>query len=505
MSANKMLGKRWLVMAAAVLLSFCLVLGAAAEAAPAAAEVMEWYVTQESVVLYVRYNGQEQSAQAQVGTENVGDLTITGAKGDIPVVTWLVVDNSRSITQADRAKMKQMLTDLVAGRAPRERFNLCTFNTQLNVLLRDSESYAELKGQIDAIEFKDQYAYLTDALAEILDGEKAREGLEYVRIVVISDGVDINPEGLTRDELNQRLRERNVPIYTLGCKWTGNEQALKEMYALSRQSSARSWELTDLENTLSVVQEMGGAELPVCAQVTIPEELRDGAERGVQITFGDGASAQTAVVMPFGSGTAATPKPEPSVEPVPESEAPTSEPVAEEEPWWQPLLGLLPYAPYALLGVCLVVVAGVGVFLLLHRKKEQERIKPVMEAPYPSEMTDVLGPEQRENGTVILVNNERRLMLSLTDRANPSRHFEAPLRGRVSVGRNLSNQIVLDYEKSVSGSHCEIYLEGSTFWIRDLNSRNGTYADGIRVADVAEISNGSIIKLGRLELVVEIR
>lgn len=501
MNANKMLGKRWLCRATAVLLLFYLILGASAtEPASAAAEVMEWYVTQESVVLYVRYSGQERSAQAQVGTEIVGDLDITGAKGDVPVVTWLVVDNSRSISQADRVKMKQMLTDLVAGRAPEERFNLCTFDTQLNILLQDSESYAELKSQIDAIEFNDQYAYLTDALAEILDGEKSREGQEFVRIVVISDGVDINPEGLTRDELNMRLRDRNVPIYTLGCKRTGNEQALKEMYALSRLSSGQSWVLTELENTLSVVQEMSGAELPVCVQVTIPEQLRDGAERGVRLTFGDGAVAEAAIMMPFGSGMEPTPGPAPSVEPTPGPQAPTPEPVLEEEP--SPILALL---PYILLAVCLVAASGIGVFFLIRRKKERERIKPVTDAQFSAEATDILAPEQKESGTAILVNNERRLMLSLTDRANPSRHFEFPLRGKVSVGRNLSNQIVLDYERSVSGNHCEIYLEGSTFWVRDLNSRNGTYVDGIRVADVAEISNGSIIKLGRLELVVEIR
>lgn len=503
MSANKMLGKRWLGIATAVLLSFRLVLGAmAAEPAPAAAEVVERYVTQESVVLYVRYNGQKQSVQAQIGMENVGDAAITRVQeGSIPVVTWLVADNSRSISQADREKMKQMLTDLVAGRAPGERFNLCTFDAKLNVLLQDSENYAQLKNQIDAIEFNDQYAFLTDALAEILDAETHREGQEFVRVVVISDGVDINPEGLTREELNLRLRDRNVPIYTLGCKRTGNEQALKELYALSRLSSGQSWELTGLENTLSVAQTMSGAELPVRVQVAIPEQLRDGAERGVRLTFDDGAVAETAVVMPFGSKPESTPEPTPSVRPTPEPQTPTPEPVAEEP---SPIPMML---PFILLAVCLVAAAGIAAFFLIRRKREQERIKPVADTPIFDEATDIFAPAQEgeEGGTVVLVSNERRLMLSLTDRENPGRRFEAPLRDKVSVGRNPSNQIVLDYEKTVSGSHCVIYLEGSTFWIRDLNSRNGTYVDGIRVADVAEISNGSVIKLGRLELVVEIR
>ena len=107
--------------------------------------------------------------------------------------------------------------------------------------------------------------------------------------------------------------------------------------------------------------------------------------------------------------------------------------------------------------------------------------------------------------TVILVNNDSRLTLILTDRANPNRHFECPLRDKVTIGRSSGNQIVLDYERSVSGTHCEIFVDGNIFMIRDLNSKNGTYVDGIRIAGVAEFSNGSRIKLGRLELMVEIR
>ena len=96
-------------------------------------------------------------------------------------------------------------------------------------------------------------------------------------------------------------------------------------------------------------------------------------------------------------------------------------------------------------------------------------------------------------------------MLSLTDRNNPDRHFEAPLRNKVLIGRNSENQIVLDYDKTVSGKHCEIVVSGKRFIIRDLGSRNGTYLDGIRIVDEAELTNGSVIRLGRLEFGVDIR
>ena len=51
----------------------------------------------------------------------------------------------------------------------------------------------------------------------------------------------------------------------------------------------------------------------------------------------------------------------------------------------------------------------------------------------------------------------------------------------------------------------EIYAEGRKFYIRDLNSTNGTYVDNQRIADVHELYSGSTIRLGRVEMKVWIR
>lgn len=464
--------------------------------AASTAEVLQQRVTEDTVILYVRHDGGGQAPEARIGTEPADSVIVTGEDGDIPVVTWLLVDNSVSIADADRTKTKQVLADLVAGRADNERFSLCTFDEHLNVLLEDSQSYTDLKAQIDSLEYIDQETYLTDVLNELLDQEKNREGREFVRIVVISDGVDNNPGGLTRDEVNQRLKESNVPIYTLGCQKKNNAQMLKEMYALSRQTGGQSWTLSELNDTLGVTQTMSGGELPVCVAVTIPEQLRDGAPRGIQLTFSDGATAQTQATMPFGS---VTPEPEPEPEPEPKQEAPAPEPEPEPEPPSK--------LPFIIAGVVLLLAAiGTTVFFIIRKREKGRRIEPVGErAPDDSETVPLDMDDDGSGDTIPLVGSDKRLMLTLIDRANPDRHFASPLRSRVKIGRGPSNQIILDYDKTVSGAHCEIFVDGSTFRIRDLNSSNGTFVDGIRVAGVAEIANGSVIKLGRLELLVEIR
>lgn len=501
MSVNSRLLKNGcrIVTAVLMVLAVTFVAYAAGDAA-----IMEQYVTGDSVLLYVNHIGENLTAEARIGTEATGSADLVKAD-ELSIVTWLLVDNSVSINSSDREKTKQVLADLVAGRASNERFNLCTYHDdQLEILVQESQNYADLKEQIDALEYVNQETFLTDVLDELLNIEKAREEPEYVRVIVISDGVDNNPGGLTREELNQRLKEQRVPVYTLGCQNKGNDQLLKEMYSLSRQTNAQSWSLSELSDTLSVTQAMSGNELPVRATVAIPEKLRDGTPKGVQLTFSDGTVVETQVLMPFGSITDPEPAtaeepPTPAVDPEPEPE-PIFEP--EQKSFFEENFTLV----VAVLAVAAAAAVGLIVFFLLRKKREREKIQVV--DPNLMDMgadeTDIA--ESGGGGdTVILVNNDSQLTLILTDRANPSRHFESPLRGKVTIGRSSGNQIVLDYEKSVSGTHCEIFVDGNIFKIRDLRSKNGTYVDGMRVGDVAEISNGSTIKLGRLELMVAIR
>lgn len=462
--------------------------------------VLEQRVTEDTAYLYLRYSGAGQTAEAQIGTDAANDVTIIDGEA-VPVVTWLVMDTSKSYSDEDRNKAKELFTSLVAGRSANETFTLCTYTEQLEILLQDSRSYADLKREIDAIEHYEHVGYLTDAIWEILDIDSRRDDMAYTRIIVVSDSGDQNPGGLTRDELNRRLDANNIPIYTLGCETGGNEQQLKELYSLSRQTGAQSWSLTGLTDTLEVVRTMSGEELPICAAISIPEELRDGGVKGVKLTFSDGSTAETQLSMPFGS-IAGVPAPSPSSEPDP---TPTQAPASESAD----LNGMLLIFGIAAGVLLLVVAVVIVVVILLVKKKKSARTGS---APVPVHQgtgrTDVLNTpnvHHEGEGTLPLVSGNDSLMLCLIDCVNPDRHFEVPLRGRVTIGRNNTNRIVLDYERSVSGTHCEIFVENGMFKIRDLNSSNGTYVDGVRVTDVAELLNGSRIKLGRLEFMVGIK
>jgi two-component system response regulator GlrR len=69
---------------------------------------------------------------------------------------------------------------------------------------------------------------------------------------------------------------------------------------------------------------------------------------------------------------------------------------------------------------------------------------------------------------------------------------------RCSIGFHPSNDLVVE-DATVSRFHCEVRIGEDGARVRDLDSRNGTVVDGVRVAD-GFLRGGSLLKLGRVGL-----
>jgi hypothetical protein len=85
-----------------------------------------------------------------------------------------------------------------------------------------------------------------------------------------------------------------------------------------------------------------------------------------------------------------------------------------------------------------------------------------------------------------------------------------PYRGRekglvdkpVTIGRDAEAGIQI-LDRSASRFHCEIFPVGGMWFVRDLESKNGTYVNDERLADEELLRAGDIIKIGSTELVYE--
>ena len=72
---------------------------------------------------------------------------------------------------------------------------------------------------------------------------------------------------------------------------------------------------------------------------------------------------------------------------------------------------------------------------------------------------------------------------------------------KTTIGRVEDNTFQIA-EPSVSSHHCEVLLRGSEVVVKDLNSTNGTYINGEKIAERA-IKPGQILRLGQIEMRLE--
>jgi pSer/pThr/pTyr-binding forkhead associated (FHA) protein len=71
----------------------------------------------------------------------------------------------------------------------------------------------------------------------------------------------------------------------------------------------------------------------------------------------------------------------------------------------------------------------------------------------------------------------------------------------VVIGRSPSNHIVIDHP-TVSAQHAVLLGVRDSYWLKDLNSTNGTQINGVLVTD-ADLKDGDTIRFGSVIAVFE--
>ncbi len=73
----------------------------------------------------------------------------------------------------------------------------------------------------------------------------------------------------------------------------------------------------------------------------------------------------------------------------------------------------------------------------------------------------------------------------------------------LTVGRGGQNDLVLDGDEFASARHVQIEVRGDGVWVQDLESTNGTYVNGSRVAGAQRLDAGDVLRVGETDLGVE--
>lgn len=99
--------------------------------------------------------------------------------------------------------------------------------------------------------------------------------------------------------------------------------------------------------------------------------------------------------------------------------------------------------------------------------------------------------------------DNREVSLLIRDVIKPDKIYRRTLQDYLIIGRRQGD-IHIEYDKYISSPHCEFSYEDGILYVRDLESTNGTYLDGKEITKKTVVVNGSIVKLGKTELKVEV-
>jgi hypothetical protein len=78
-----------------------------------------------------------------------------------------------------------------------------------------------------------------------------------------------------------------------------------------------------------------------------------------------------------------------------------------------------------------------------------------------------------------------------------------PLRPLTSIGRAANNTLRLN-DAFTSSEHALIALRGDQWWLEDRQSSNGTYLNNYRIEESVVLSSGDLVRIGQLELKIEL-
>lgn len=73
-------------------------------------------------------------------------------------------------------------------------------------------------------------------------------------------------------------------------------------------------------------------------------------------------------------------------------------------------------------------------------------------------------------------------------------------KNEIIVGRDPQQDVAIPLDKQVSRNHARIYRHNDKWFVQDMNSKHGTFLNGVKIESETAIDDSDIIKVGSTEL-----
>ncbi|MFZ1643800.1 MAG: FHA domain-containing protein [Candidatus Contendobacter sp.] len=415
------------------------------------------------------------------------------AKAGEGIAYLLLVDISRSLREAQFAKLRQALGDWVNALEPRDRAALLTFGTDVRLVQDFTADKAALQAHLAHLQPSDDQTRLNLALLRALELSR-RPSADLPRrrvIVLLSDGQDDFAGGVTLDEVQAALNDQRTPIFALGFanppRTPAKDAALKTLGMLARRSGGAYQNLGETLLPAAHAELRRRIEQAFVVRLDCPACPADGSRQRLRIEWQSGAQRLADEI------DVRLPPPPPKLpEPAPPAAAAKS---AESAPavapapdpfrqWWL-------WAVVA--GLALLLVLGVvGAAILVRRRR-----LAALSASHGAGVAAALPVSKTVAATPEPPGLPVRLIPVGT---SPGQPCSLEIHDRAVIGRRPDCHLVIADDDLLSGAHCALVRAGDRLLLEDLGSTNGTQVNGVPIHGRHPLNDGDRIQAGRLDL-----
>lgn len=476
--------------------------------------VAGYRTTEDGIYVYIRNAGSVSDIPVvQIGSEICNNVEI---KENIEYKTVILLDNSQSISSRWQKEAVSLMSGIVDGHVDGESIKLASFADGLNIWSDYTTDYSILSNLIQNITFKNQDSYLTDILYDLIGKEDSSGESCFVRFILITDGADDNEVTYTQEELNEAIRSSGISLSAVGVNTGKNSAELERLFSYVRLTNGNYLMVNKGDAPDEFLQMLQQDRNMLCFKIVPDRSMQDGSTKETKFTINTEQGEvvlKTSLEMPFADPAtapvenmdvpAAKPTEVPKVTDVPKRyDADETEDVKEETvfPWIYVIAGC------AVLVVVIIAVITAIVIKRRQKKKEQDAWKylPPMEegknvGAQDTDRTEaVFDHTEGENKTISLWNsgNQHRFHIMLEE-IETGKKYRVEIVERIVIGKNVPADILIESDGAVSRKHCEITKRGDSYFIKDLESTNGTRCNGASVMEETMLMNGDIVEIGR--------
>ena len=518
--------------------------------------IVEPKLTEDGIQVFLKGLDEAEEPEILVGT-SVGSINTIEkiSSGQNQIYTLVLIDNSNSIKENNKKKTKAMLESLVLGLLKNEKMAIATYDDKnVNYLCDYEDDGLELQEAIAKL--KDSYSthssFLTDILCELIDNYTIPDNT-FWRIFVISDGSDRNGGKYMTSELDERLKEKYIPIYTMCCyEKNKNVEDMKWLTSLSRQSKGLDFNLTETENPDDITRALRQEASIIRLTFSVSDDMKTGSKYTTKISVAGESDSidikmpqETKVVTEAPEDTQEDDKENDSEKDLDdkEKEEKDTKNVKDDDDENEDEEGgsFVDFLKDNLVLVCicggiiLVAIIVLIIVIIANRKKKKgfTIISPAdtnnsfgnsfnnsvnngngfnnvnnnfgqqnqpMTSQNAFDMSDQSDGRTMQLFSGAALSNESYIKLIKVDGSWERRY---PITSEIKIGRKNCD-CTIDFDPSISSTHCAINKQGNRYFIRDLNSTNGVLINGTKIGTEFELVSGTEFTIGRTTLRFEV-